>query len=890
MSNQGYAERQFANALEIGYKNRDIMPSIKNWCKHIIVDDISAGMVAQIYHLPITLAIKCPHASGGQGGMQLEAMARDFIVESCIGCKYHEEVRSDNLGVKILQEHTEKETAREFQLEQDQKKREILKAEVDDLIKHERSSSETTKLSILTLVQRLEEPGEKMQVSSEILAASKLKPDYFSQASVDFLSMYLNDEEGENIQKSLLVLQENGVLFSEFAKANLLAVIETHKYSDPAVGVLSSTYSDDELLGNTEFLRTVLNNCNYHRFYWTGKDFKGSYLQSVQLFSRLYKIDKPQFVRLITENLMSEYGIYRINTNGFLVDLCEIDPKVVTGFTDILIKSFELEDEEGGDSSYYRVRMTLKELYMHDPESLVAHIENSWANVSESIQLELVEFYEDVLKDNETFNHSTENSTKILDALIQKMLSNTTVKNVGEKLPEIMEHISKVRAELFSGHFDVFFGYLTKVIQDLLTFRWHFDELKDQDKPTTTFNPLWAQPYINISLQEMELDKKIRNAEGIIRHIIKTDPAKYYPLTVLAINKLESKKDGLLKSRLIDLLRNSLKDPVLIAAIVPDIYKFIYDPDSEPVRNSGVKFVNHIIENHPEITTQTFLDTIKIFLDDQSILIKTRAIEGYEALLRNFPEHYEANSVDKILTTLTNEYIIVQKATAKLSHAIYPFLDGEKRKTWLLGLIGQEPYYYEKKDYDYCGKLIDYLLFMTVNLPVYNFVVTKLLVKYCDTDDYYTNEKFIGKLSYISEKKPEYQDLWLKKSIDFLIHTNPPEFHSGREERTELYAKMYKIGHKEIEENKTIITGFIIDRIDKGLFRDVIDAFGVLAFHGFYEELKSMVEYFKEKVPENASNQFINGFNALVGRISETELAVIKKLFDADLIKGLKGV
>src|SRR5690606_10046589 len=107
------------------------------------------------------------------------------------------------------------------------------------------------------------------------------------------------------------------------------------------------------------------------------------------------------------------------------------------------------------------------------------------------------------------------------------------------------------------------FGYVIAVIQKKITFNWYKSELQISDKPTT-FNPLAGKSYLSISSEEMDIERKIGHAKRMTKYLVALDPDLYNPQILASIKNLNSKKDALLKCQLIDLLRDSVKDPVIL--------------------------------------------------------------------------------------------------------------------------------------------------------------------------------------------------------------------------------------------------------------------------------------------------------------------------------------
>ena len=106
-----------------------------------------------------------------------------------------------------------------------------------------------------------------------------------------------------------------------------------------------------------------------------------------------------------------------------------------------------------------------------------------------------------------------------------------------------------------------------------------------------------------------------------MENIIKSAPETLYEKLNDIISNLDSKTEGSLKSRLIGVLRSSLRDPIRISDLLPSIYNFMFDINSDYVRDEGIKYANYIMDNHPQLVTQTLVDIIKVFLNVEIVRV-----------------------------------------------------------------------------------------------------------------------------------------------------------------------------------------------------------------------------------------------------------------------------
>ena len=169
MTKVGNDNKEWQNAVKLGERNKELIPQIRNWCSHIILEDVSGGMIAAVHNLPISLKISCPHSTNGSQAMNLEWIASDFIKDSCQACRHHKEIFKPNFGTEVLERHyKQKEKRRKLEFEEKEKKH-AFKKQIDSLFQKQADSSKVTELSILKLIQSLEESKVKKKNATKIL-------------------------------------------------------------------------------------------------------------------------------------------------------------------------------------------------------------------------------------------------------------------------------------------------------------------------------------------------------------------------------------------------------------------------------------------------------------------------------------------------------------------------------------------------------------------------------------------------------------------------------------------------------------------------------------------------------------------------------------------------
>ncbi len=889
MSKQDDTDKRLKETITLGKKNKELIPQVKNWCAHIEIADVSGGVAAEAYKLPITLRVSCPHANGVYEAMNFEWNAHDFIIKHCRSCKFHTEVHETNFGRDVIhkyQEHQEKAIKAEKEEEQ---KKQALKEQVEVLIAKEKSKSEITELSILNLIQLIGIDGERKKVSKKIIEASKISPSFFGEIALDYLSLFFDDEEiGAMILHTTQNIFRTGKKISSFSFERLVRTIEKGRHIDETASVLKLVIEWESIDKYEPFLKKILDYLWFKRNIGEPYDNRPSYPNSISLLLDVHKQSSGLLFKLLDEKFKINDKKIRINTNFLSQDLIAANPESVISLCKTIIISLELEDDNYEDSADAITCQTLSELYRYYQEEVMDQVAKSFPILTNGAKIGFIHFFKLVLLKDDLIAKSQEYTDIIVRKLLQIIFAKETTKDLREEVLSVLQDVSKRRASILLNYFDSLIGYLVDQIKAYNTFKWYQSELEDPNGKISTFNPLQGKTYIERNLIGMEIERTIKKTESIIGYLISNDKTDNYNKIINIIPSLKSSSDGLLKSKLIAIIRRSVKEPLRLAEILPSIYNFLLDVDSKDVRYEAISFVTHLIEKHEQLVTNTLIDMIKVFMNDIDRGVKGKAIEAFGSVIKKFPNEVEEEQIQIVLKSVVNSYVVIHKRAANLAYKIFPFLNENQKFVLVSGIEALEKIYYEEKDYNYCEELVDILLFLTKENPkLYSIIVHGYISKYCNTRDYYTDVDFIKKLTFIRNQNDEFNKVWLEQCLGFLYRTNPDYHSSSFDSRKDLFATIYKIPKQVIVDQLNTIQTLVIEKIHNGHYFDVLDLYSILGYFRLYEPLLELSSYFDKTVEKNISNEFFTETNKTCGNIAEFEIKILNQQIDKTFINSL---
>ena len=876
-------EKQINEAVALGRKNKELIPRVKNWCSHVKIEDVSAGMIAELYQLPITLRISCPHSSESFEAMNFEWNANDFIRDNCQKCKFHNEVFNPNFGREVLDNLQKIKRKEEKEIKEKKEIQQALKKHVDSLFSKKKSQSEITELSVLTLVQSLDSNKNKIKIASQLLEASKLSPEFFNSVALDYLSLYYDNKAiGQTVLRTTRNVLKVGQKLSQFGRERLYSTIDAKNNIDEISAIINCSLNDD--IDYASVLEKIINALSYVRDIGESYEDRKSYPNTILLFENIYLKDPIFINEIIEKQLKIENKTTRININFFLQELIKRKAEIVKPFCIDIIKSLELEDDGYGESPDGVTCTTLSKLYIVYPAFVIDSIKKQFQDLTVGAKIELLFFYEILHREN--YLKKDQYTPLIIEFLFELVLSKSNSIELKENVLSLIDRISSKNPLIVENYFDSIIGFFIDQYKALDTFKWYMKELKNSDGKISTFNPLIGKNYHEIDLDRMTIENTIRKSHSIIQNLIAQNTPLNCHITVLKIiNNIESTKDGFLKSKLISLLNGSIKETIYLAEILPSLHGYLLDINSSDIRIEAIKFLKHIIEKHDQLITQTLIELVKTFLDDSDIAVKGQSIEAYGALIKMFPEKVERAQIDLILKNVLDPYIYVQKRAARLSYKVYPFLDQNQKIILLTGILSQEDYYFKKKEFDYCKELIDILLFISKEwADIYSNIVSKQVAKYCNTNDYYTDIDFLKKLTHIRSQNEGFNSIWIQQFIKFISRYAPD--YNGFDKRQDMLDIIYQLPNEIILDQLTTIKELITNRIDHEKFIDVIPIFSILAYFGLYDTLYDLSNYINEKIENNKSNQSILKTNYLFYQISHFEKQITAGQIDSVFINS----
>jgi len=893
MSKKGVEDSHYEQAENMGRKNKSLISSVAGWCQHIDVKGRRASMFGEMLDIPMSTSIGCPHADGGYEAANLEWIARDFIIGNCLNCEKHRPVTANNFGVGVVADYYENKRREQEEEKARHDRLTVLRQEAERLINKEKTTAEIKKLSIIKLVEKLDSPEDCKDTAKQLFESARLSPEFFSEAAINYISLFIEKEGFGNIlMETICELQVAKHKLSPFVSQNILGALKNHAFPDLAASIWGNGLENSQLATSTDIFTEIIQNCNYENFYHFGKDKSGSYPRTIKLLGRLHSADADCFNDLFNSRLMNTDKSVRVNTNGLLQDLIEARTGDFIVFLPQLVRSFDfIDNDHGGESGDYQTVQTILKLYVSEPEKVMEVCLSEGNKLSEWGQAELLDVYEKIVLEDWLYEVNREMSVQAVTRINFFLLNDSKKNKLVESALETLGQVASSRPELLAPYFDTYIGFLIQVNEQRQSFEWYRQDASNVLKPSATFNPLVGKHFLEIENMATELANTFRRAGEIITKLVKEDSEEYLSGLLQVVEKINSKAEGKFKAELIGLVQKSTKDIISVGNILPQIYGYLHDTDSEDVRFAGMKFVVHLAQRYPQLITSTLIELIKVFFDDKVVGVRGLAIDAYGYIIKQFPEHVEKKCFDHIYKMISDNYVYVHKAAISFAYSAYPFLSKSERRLWTIDLYRYADFYYKNADFSYGLEVAKKVLYFAADDPiVHKNVIESLVVKFCKCKDYYVEKDALSYLTHLVKSNRVYVDIWVEEAIGFMGRTMPSGRYQSNDDRNEVMEFFNELNESDIAKHTAMIVNHVkssIDTLRVPIIPDVIHFHGVFARFNLWKPIKQLSEYFKSKIPEISKFNSVHKFNQRSLRIAETEIKVGSSTIDLRCIQTL---
>ena len=889
MSRIDNSEKQFDDSIELCKRSISLVPKIKNWCSNIKIESQYGGMIGKM-GLPTMNSISCTQFRG-DSAMNLEWIAHDFIIENCPNCNFHKEIIPNNFGRKTLGQYKARKEKEEKEEKEEQKIIEKLEQKLAEILSNKKESIATPESSILRLLISLKKAkSNKLKKSKEIYEASKLSPSFFNSLSLDYLSISFKDEtiKDDLINATHNIIQNNQKVVSNYFVDKVIELIKSERKINNLLKVLPfKILTKEQIFIITPYLIEKYDLSSFDRY----DHFENHSTSIISFFESLYTFYSQEFYTLFRGKLKNLNSNLRANVVLIQYQLYKKNSNIVFPLIKDLIISLDIQDSGNYKSADFIISKTFVAISKLHPEQIFNTINSEFEKLTVGGRIEIIKFYK-MFVDDSIENAKSSFTKKIVRQLIKICLDKNPTK-LKEEAVNTFKSFSQNTPEVILQDFDSFIGVLSQSVIEKTTFDWYKEDL---NKNTLSFNPLKGKHFQDILLEENKLDDGIYKLKSILKNLLKYNQIKLYEKLIGIIRNIDDgdKNSTQLKLFFIEIIRDGVKDSIVLTNILPDLHTWLLDFKNTSLRIQALRFLEELLSNNFQIIPQTIFSLLEIFIEDNDNVIRKYTILCYKQILinrRTLQEH----EIDTLLSLFKNKYVLVHKTATELTYRLFELLDNERRLVLLTYLFSLLENYHNQteRDIEFCKKLLKQAMYVSreVNsnhfIKTEKFLVKDYLVEYCKKGDYYSILNSLKELSHFREKNNFYNNLWLEQSLSFIYKSQPDKFnYFFNSDRGKLYEEILSISQNDLLTQLE----FIKENLKKLCIHDIYLYFKDLEFtltiFSYFNLNKDILEFTKfiaDKITRTQAMDYLFGKIEEFSRLSNLALIDENSLTSDDL-------
>jgi hypothetical protein len=853
MAKKRVEERRMQEMVELGRKNAQLYPKVKNWCKHLEIKMESYGLLAEAYNLPIgMMSISCEHASaGGSMSMHLNQVATTFITSNCRGCQFHELVNIDNVGRLILEKEDEvikkrEETEAEPELPAKLRLRELVSGDLTEALRRE----DVTVQSVLELVVLLDDETHHIDAAKKLVWASDIAPEFFTKESVEVICSHFPDpQHGEICISVLQQLGHRTGSLPEIAFEAAKLCLEKSKNADKACSLIGNYITQHDLSLELELIDSVVG------VQWHGREIgiiaRGRpyprYFGSNYALKVIGQRALGSLIEVLRKRLEHPEKHVRINAAYVLYALIDVFPDIALRLTDTLIDSLDLEDDDSynsSDSADQTACEILAAIYVAHPKETQEKLEAGYRRLSSEGKEILFGTYRRIVMGGRKFADYGQQIAPRFEACLPLIIQPLLQSIGGLAYPievkvaasEILDLIAKYYPQQLVDHLDTLLGTLANLSQE--------DSLLNERKAADMMEELEKQG------RQAQYGRVIREVREALEAVCDVEPQAVMERLAEIVPNLESTQQhaATYKSELASLYGQLGRRHELLPTVIPELFKLFMDFTSVAVRGSAILAVGKILEERSDVLPQNMIEMLILYLNDSYVYIHKSATRAVQHLQPTSQEESE---------NIAYKLLILDRVYEK---------DPYFREEILSALI--------HITYGYKDLLIK--------------IAVPLIVKQCGAQNSHLTENPLRRFSFLLHLLPErYKSLFAREVLTFWGLSERDRFNDDTySERNRLLVALYEFPKWIIEENLPTLTNTLRAKAKD----DPWDAFMLIYLLSHFEMHLEAAELADEVVavqPPNKRNESVIERAKLIAGTTRGESLVMSGCID-EAIKVLE--
>ncbi len=842
MARKKQQDWQIERSLELGRKNAALMPKVRRWCGNLNIEMTSAGLLAQMYNLPVgLLRVTCPHGNSFTESMHLDSVARSFILRNCAACPYHQEVSPDNFGRQVFEEQAKAEAGRQ----QAQERHEELKRQLQQHAQQSLATVDTPRQSINALILALQdaEPSspQYQDIADQLTQAAQIAPEHFSDEALHVLVNSLDERHrttGLSVALQICVHRKNVPNFVFEAATQAL----TQLYDiggEAACGVLIERALHHKLSDVLPLLERILAVANYRLADFMMSPFirdKPQFPNALKLLQIIFAQAPAAARQAFDARLRLDHKETKLNAAKTLQAMLPDTVEEILPLTGVLLYSLELEDDQDDMSADHEVCELLSHLYVYAPEFVGKKIDSFWPFASDEVKGVLAKIYALIIRHASSEDRWSrplfpkdryvEQAPVAMEKLYNATADIRLDVEVRHYISEKFEHAVKEFPQAMFNKLDRLLGRLAMIIREA-------EQVKTEKREA------WEH------LQnDTHFSGSIRNIVKIIRTLIRHNPPSAFTLITRLLHELGSKDQERLKVELVGTLNEFGREDGLLTQLIPELYHHLVDYESNWVRSQAIDVMGDLLDYVPEAVPSNMIELVVIYLRDPYVIIHKGAVRALAH------------------TKLKRDAVGWDALTC---------------------IINLEHHYAQQQDQTrFLEDIVRTLASTFRDWPeIKQYIVTKLLPKYSRHQDKHFAEDMLVRLARSLKDYPKIAPEFVESAFEFLHNTR-----GNRHGRDDQYTDRFKIWHTLFNMPRELLGAHVHTMRQialRNIEHDPLETYRVIelmSHAGLHEDAVATSDELLATVPDVKANAYKRDSCKLISAAEQAELLCVTGEFE----------
>jgi hypothetical protein len=416
-------------------------------------------------------------------------------------------------------------------------------------------------------------------------------------------------------------------------------------------------------------------------------------------------------------------------------------------------------------------------------------------------------------------------------------------------------------------------GCLSQINEEKKTHKWYAQQLKENT--VATFNPLAGLSLLEIGNIESKLNNFKNKLVGLNAEWLQKDPDNTYQVFSETLKGLDENATSEFKIDLLKVARTGLKSPRYIIKYLPFLYTQLFDKEVR-TRLQALQFVDILIENFPQLVTDTLLATVDAFSEDPEIAIRAQVLTIVGTIAQSSKIELSDKHIHYVEAAFRQNYVFIIQQAVIAARYIYSKMSPNQVEVLALNLANLASTPPDTNHGDLQENALSVLTQIAFTHTKYlTTVVDKLIYPLAIKPTQESGDKYIDVLKDLQDAHPVYGGYWLKACLHYLSVSVRDKYNSSFDPRNAYYKDLFESPIELLNRFKPTLLSTAL----KVSARDPIDGMQFIflfCYLEYFQQAKTVCESIQKGISATKSNESLLNLLSAILKSIESFLATGK--------------